>query len=29
MIKVLKSDTMDKVYELVEAFSEAGDLDKF
>jgi len=29
MIKLLKSDTIDKVYELVEAFSETGDIEKF
>ena len=29
MIKMLKSDLIDKVYELVEAFSETGDIEKF
>jgi hypothetical protein len=26
---MLKTDTIDKVYELIEAFSETGDITKF
>ena len=29
MVNILKTDTIDKVYELIEAFSETGDITKF